>query len=277
MSAAPYTSALKLKPIKLGRIKQGGYVIGYEGAVSAGCTLWLGLPDPNNAMEVTGKHHDDLLDGSNLPAFLSLIGKQKTWWGAQGKCRLFVKRGPSVLAQSNEESFSCPVRPYVGRLHPLLGRGDAGPSLRYTGTPPKYPDGRFLSLPPIDGCYYFAHAGSFETDNAKRGFNCITYVGAVFGVDVNSGAMSADGTRLANHCGCMPVACENKSLLEVRAFFAKNRLGTYFMWSKHHIVIVVNGVVCEFREKFGRFNEQPIEQWQHNDGHWRVRKASKQF
>jgi hypothetical protein len=270
------SATLKLKDIELAPISKGGYIIGYEGTMPAGATLWLGVPDLSNAMEVSGKDPNDLLNPTNLPVFLSLIGKRKAW-GAQASCKVFAKLGNSVIVESGAQLFACPVRPYVGLLSPSLGRGDEGPPLTYTGTPPNYPDGRFLYMPAIDRCYYFAYAGKFETNNLKRGFNCITYVGAAFGVDVKSKAMSAYGTQLAQYCGCTPSDCENKSLKEVKEFFKRKPLGTYFMWSEHHIVIVVNAVVHEFREKLGRYNTQPIAAWQHNDEQWWVRKAHKQF
>ena len=276
MTTVSTTPSLKLREISLGRIKHGGYQIGYDGSVPTGARLLLGLPDVHNALDVTGRKSGDVLASDNLPQFLSLIAKQEAWWGAEGRCTLFVIRDGDVIGQSNEQTFACPVRPLVGPLRPELGQGDTGPLLTYTGTPPKYPDGRVLYMPAIDGRYYFAYAGTFETDNRKRGFNCITYVGAVFGVDVNTGAMGSYGTQLANHCGCTPCDVENKTLADARAFLVKNR-GTYFMWSAGHIVLVVNGTVHEFRQKLGRYNTQPVGQWEHDDRRWWVRKAPKQF
>jgi hypothetical protein len=40
---------------------------------------------------------------------------------------------------------------------------------------------------------------------------------------------------------------------------------------------VVNGSVHEFRERLGRYNVQPVSQWQHSDHRWWVRKARRQF
>jgi len=270
-------STLKMHPISLGRISRGGYVIGYEGAVPAGATVLLGVPDIQRSMDVTNQNPKDLLTAANLPRFLSLIGGHKTWWGAVGRCTLFVMRGTSQIAQSNEQPFKCPVRPYVGPLRPAMGRGDSGPPLRYTGTPPSYPDGRMLHMPAIDGCYYFAFANQFETNNAMRGFNCITYTGAVLGVDANTKAMSAYGTQLANQCGCTPCNVENKTLQEVRTFFSTHPMGSYLMWSEHHTALVVNGVVHEFREKRRGYNTESISQWQHSDSRWWVRKTPRQF
>lgn len=270
---------LKLHPISLGSIDKGGYVISYDGTVPPGATLRLALPDVHSSMDVTHQSSKDLLNASNLPVFLSLIGKHKTWWGTKGRCRLIVTRGGTVVDQSNEQPFACPVRPYVGPLRPDLGKGDSGPPLRYTGTPPHYPDGRVLHVPAIDGCYYFAYANRFETNNAMRGFNCITYAGAVFGVDARASSkpMSAYGTQLANHCQCVPCNLENKTIPEVREFFAKNPRGTYLMWSAHHIVVLVNGIVHEFRELRHGYNVQPISQWEHRDAQWWVRRAPRQF
>jgi hypothetical protein len=272
-------SSLTLHPITLGPITKGGYVIAYDGTVPPGATLLLGVPDVQSAMDVTRQNPKDLLTPANLPLFLSLIGKHRTWWGTKGRCRLFVTRGGATLAQSNEQAFDCPVRPYVGPLRPELGRGDAGPALRYTGTPPKYPDGRMFHVPAIDGCHYFAFGNRFETSNAMRGFNCITYAGAVFGVDARASSkpMSAYGTQLANHCGCIPCDVENKDLDEVRAFFARHPRGTFLMWSEHHTILVVNGIVHEFRELRRGYNTEPIAQWAHHDKRWWVRRAPKQF
>jgi hypothetical protein len=271
------TTGLVLKSIRPTRISHGGYSVSCDGTLPSGAQLWLGMPDLSNAMEVTGKPHASLIDPSNLAAFLALIGKQRTLWGTKGRCQLFIKKGPTLLGVSNALEFACPVRPYVGKLQPSLGEGDTGPELKYTGTPPHYPDGRVLHVPAIDGCYYFSHGDQFETDNQKRGFNCITYVGAVFGVDAKSKAMSSYGTQLANHCGCTAVGCENQPIEAVRAFFVQHPKGTYLMWSAHHIVIVLNATVHEFREKLGGYNTQPIASWGHHDKRWWVRKAIKQF
>lgn len=270
-------TTLTLEPIKLARIGLGGYAIRARGSIAAGSRLWLGLPDQANSIEVTGKPLAGLIDPSNLPQLLALIGKQKTLWGRSGKCQVFVTRGNELLAKSNVQDIACPVQPYTGTLSPALGKGDSGPPLRYTGTPPKYPDGRVFHVPPIDGCRYFSYGGLFETDDRKRGFNCITYVGAVFGVDAHSKAMSAYGTQLADHCKCTHVGCENQTLEQVRNFFIAHPRGTYLMWSAHHITIVVNATVHEFRERLNGYNSQPIAQWSHHDHHWWVRKAVRDF
>ncbi len=272
-------SALTLHPITLGPISKGGYVISYEGTIPPGASLLLGVPDVLHSIDVTRQNPKDLLTPANLPVFLARIGNRRTWWGTTGHCRLFLTRGGSVIAQSNEQPFDCPVRPYVGSLRPELGRGDGGPPLQYTGTPPRYPDGRMLHVPAIDGCYYFAFANRFETRNAMRGFNCITYAGAVFGVDAGASTrpMSVYGTQLANHCGCIPCDLENKTLEDVRGFFAKNPRGTYLMWSEHHTVVVVNATVHEFRERRRGYNVEPISRWAHHDVRWWVRRAPKQF
>jgi hypothetical protein len=261
-----------LHGIVLGRIAKGGYVISYEGAIGADARLRLGLPDLAHSMDVTGENSKDLLTSKNLPLFLSLIGRQNKW-GQRIACRLFVMRGDLVVSQSDEVQFDAPVRPYCGPLRPELGRRDAGPPLRYTGVQ----DGRMLYMPAIDGCYYFAYGGKFETSNAKRGLNCITYVGAVLGVSPSSNAMSEYGTRLANYCGCVPCELENKTLPEIKAAFNNGRAGTYVMWSEHHTVLVVNRWVHEFRQLRGGYQHVPIAQWDHRDTRWWVRRSPKQF
>jgi hypothetical protein len=52
------------------------------------------------------------VDASNLPKFLSLIGKQN-WWGQKGRCQLFVKQGDAITLESALVEFDSPVRPPV--------------------------------------------------------------------------------------------------------------------------------------------------------------------
>lgn len=272
MAVLDVAARLKLNPISPGLIRNGGYIISYTGNLSPGTTLWLGLPDLQHAVDVTKRNQKDLLNATNLPQFLSFIGRQKLW-GTQGTCRLFVMRGSTVLEQSNEQRFDCPVRPYVGRLCPELGKGDTGPQLQYTGVV----NGRMLYQPAIDGCYYFAYGGKFETDNRMRGLNCITYAGAVFGVDPACGAMSCYGTQLANHLGAQPCDLENKTGQEIKAYFVRSPKGTYLMWSSTHTVIVVNGMVHEFSQGRGGYVSTSIQQWGFGSARYWVRKTLQQF
>ena len=138
--------------IRLDSIDSGGYRMSYSGRPD-GARLILGVQDVQHSIDVTNRPSGDLLDAQNLPQFLACIGKQGLW-GKKGTCRLFVMKGDSILTQSNPETFDSPVKPYVGRLVPSLGIG-----LKYTGIG----TGRYLHIPSIDNCYYFAYGGRFES------------------------------------------------------------------------------------------------------------------
>jgi hypothetical protein len=266
------SSGLKLNTVSLGRIRNGGYLVGYEGNIPSGASLLLSVSDEQHTLDVTRQKQGDILDARNMSAFLALIGNQKLW-GTQATCRLLTVSGGKVVGRSNEQTLDCPVRPYVGRLAPELGRGDTGPKLQYTGVS----NGRMLFQPAIDGCYYFAYGGKFETDNLMRGLNCITYAGAVFGVDPASGAMSGYGSHLAAHIGAVRCGLENKTADEVKVYFRTNPRGTYLMWSSTHTVIIVNGMVHEFSQSQGGYASTSVERWRFGVSRYWVRKTPKQF
>jgi hypothetical protein len=232
----------------------------------------LGVADLRTAIDVTHRPAGDLLDAEHLPTFLAGIGRQKLW-GTKTKCSLWVLHGDKLVAQSQMD-FDSPVRPFVGKLGPSLGAPDGGPKLQYTGVS----QGRTLHIPAIDGCYYYAHGGRFETDNRLRGLNCITYAGAVFGVPSSTHALSHYGTQLANHVGATPCGLENKTGDEIKSHFAKNPLGTYLMWSAHHVVVVVDSKIHEFALSKNGYVVTDLQQW-HFSGksRWWVRKTRQQF
>jgi hypothetical protein len=174
--------------------------------------------------------------------------------------------------RSGAEPFDAPVRPYVGQLGPRLGAAATGPPLRYTGNG----TGRMLHFPVIDGCYYFSYNNVFETEDRMRGFDCTTYAGAVFGVDASTGALNGYGTKLANHLGALQCDLENKTGDEIKAYFSKNRQGTFLMWNAHHVVVVVNGTVHEFAQSRGGYSATSVDIWGFHGRYW-VRKPRTQF
>ena len=72
--------------------------------------------------------------------------------------------------------------PLEGPLVPSLGAGDDGPHFPYLI------EGRSFPGYAVRGRHYFVYGGQLETDNTKRGFNCITFAGSVLGVDPGSRA-----------------------------------------------------------------------------------------
>lgn len=277
-AASAASATLTLNPITLGLIRNGGYVITYAGQVPTGATLLLGLPDTTRSVDVTGRPKNDLLDPARLKKLLALF-HQLNAWGNPVTVQLHAVQGGHTVAQSNTQTLRAPVRPHCGCLNPALGKGDCGPRLCYTGVQ----TGRMLYQPDIDGRYYYAFGGKFETDNAKRGLNCITYVGAVCGVDPSTGAMGAYGTQLANHLGAIKIGMEQKSKQECLAFFTTDgtrsqlRKGTYIVWNGGHTVLVVDGVVHEFALSKNGYNQTPVAQWHFANGPFWVRQLRVNF
>lgn len=264
---------LKLNLIRLGRIKHGGYLISYSGkAPPSQYKVFLSLPLDINSLEITGRKQTDVMASDNLPDLLRLIDKLGLW-GKNAQCRLYVKREGRIVTQSNMQSLPCPVQPYSGKLEPQLGEDDTGPALTYTGIQ----TGRMFYQPAIDGKYYFAYGGKFETDDTMRGFNCITFIGAVCGVDPASGAMGAYGTQLADHVGATNCGMENKKEAAIKDFFKTNKKGTYIMWSSTHSVLVVDAVIHEFSESKGGYVKTDVQKWNYHGKSYWIRKLPKGF
>jgi hypothetical protein len=267
-----FTPSVKLHPIHLKKIKEGGYRISYTGKAPANSRLLLLINEQLPGVDVTAAPPHDLLHAANLPAFLACIGNLKLW-GQEAGCRLFAVQGGQTSAISNGEKLACPVRPYVGRLGPELGRPDSGPKLNYTGVQ----DGRMLAQPAIDGCHYFAYGGHFETSNDLRGLNCITYAGAVFGVDPASGALRGNGAKLSDYLRAEPCGLEMKTGVEIKQFFSEKPHGTYLVWNAHHVVVLWAGKVYEFSQSHHGFRVTPIPAWHFASPPFWVRRTPKQF
>ncbi|MGE0646136.1 MAG: peptidoglycan-binding protein [Nitrospira sp.] len=283
------TKPLKLKPISLGKIDRGGYIISYEGEVPPPPVykVLLCVSNPlytndvpgkiltgenrKHCIDISGRNKSDVIGPDNLPAFLQQM-EVPPLWGGKAHCRLYVLRqDDTIVSCSNIELLDCPVRPLKCELTPELGRGDDGPSLAYTGIQ----TGRMLHHVPINKGYFFKYAGKFETTNDMRGLNCITYVGAVYGVDSSTGAMGSYGTQLAEVIGATKCDMENKKEADIKAFFSGHTKETYIMWSSSHVVLVVSGVVYEFSESKGGFVVTPVDDWNFHGKQYWIRKSPK--
>jgi hypothetical protein len=284
-------TSLELKTPKLGQIANGGYWIAYSGKIPAGASLLLGVPDAANAIDVTHKNHNDLIDKTNQARFLALIGNA-CFWGTTGRCRLFLKTGGKVDSASSEVTFDCPVKPLVCR--PKLGGPTLGLSrheldgLTYAGVDAHGHEGRFLRIPALDSCYYFqngsgAHAGQFEVDNAMRGLVCTSYIGAVWGIGATPGGpMTWPGSQIASCVGtpfyCTQVGIKNAIGSEVKNFFEQHKNETFLVGKSGHIVLVARGEVHEFNVTPRRgYNHNTLSKWDPKGGLWTVGKPTLQF
>jgi len=290
MAALGSSAPLKLHAITLAPLSHGGYHVSYSGSIPGETRLLLGIPDSNNAIDITHQKHHHLVDEANLGKFLALIGNAHLW-GTQGSCRLYFKNGNSTSNASNEVTFDCPVKPLVCR--PRLG----GPSL---GIPPSelmnltyaaenaHGDfGRFLHADAIDGCVYFRNGktGLLETSNDKRGLVCTTYIGGVWALSATpGGAMTWTGVDIAT-CSGPPFACadtglQETSIKEVKSFLEQHKSETFLVGSHSHIVLAVRGVVHEFTTNpRSGYNKRSLENWtpHPHTSLWSVGKPALQF
>jgi hypothetical protein len=272
-------------------VVSGGYRISYEGSLpptgyqillniagtSTGPAQGQKLGPHEKFLDVTKRPKHDLISWDSLPDVLRMIGEQRLW-ATRALVTLFVTRAGIVITRSNSEFMHCPVKPYSGNLRSFLeafsartyafGEESGTPPLLYTGKADGSGGGSFFFMPPIDGKFYFLTPltcsdgdthGRFACDNSRRGFDCITFVGAVLGVDPKTGAMSATGNELAEHLKAESCNVENKTAAEIKKFFADHRSGLYIMWSGGHVVLVVDGVIHEFT--FGGYKRTAIENW----------------
>jgi len=268
--------ALKLNEVKLGPIRKGGFIISYTGTIPNGAKLTLCLSNCKNnyQIDMTGRNQKNILGSDNLAAFLACI-RMNNLWGKKAKCSLMVSLNKKVIETVESPEFDCPVRPYVGRLNPTdVGVEVTNPNKpKYTGNG----KGRMLYMPSIDQCYYFSYDGKFETNNLNRGYDCITYAGAAFGVNPSTEAMSAYGTRLADHLGATQCMLENKTGDEIKEYFTNNPRGTFLMWSDSHVVIIHNSFVHEFSQSRDGYVSTSISNWWFGSKRYWVRKPRKQF
>ena len=266
------SAPLYLNPIQLKKVKDGGYKISCSGKIPLQSRLRLVIQNDSAGVELNTASHGDLVGAAQLPALLASIGRQKLW-GQEVACHLVALQGTHAVAASNQVKLTCPVRPYAGRLCPEMGRLDAGPKMSYTGVQ----NGRMLAQPAVDGCYYFVYGGQFETNNTMRGLNCITFAGAVFGVDPASRAMSGYGTQLADSLRAAPCGLEAKTGAEIKQHFVAKPMGTYLMWNMHHVVVVSGGMIHEFSQSHHGYRATPISGWHFANPPFWVRRTPKQF
>jgi len=283
----PTTQSLLLHPVTRASISNGGYSVKYEGTIPPGHTLWLGVPDVTNALDITGKPRHHVIDATNLPKFLSLIGN-RDWWGKKGSCKLLLKQGGVGKAESNIVEFDCPVRPLVPRPRlriPTLGlKYHELWDLKYAARDSHGHNGRFLHMPAIDGCYYFRNGedSMFETDDDKRGLVCTSYIAAVWALGAEkNGPMTWHGYQIATHAGapffCSDLGMKDKSLEEVKGFLETNH-GTFIAGSSNHVVLVVNGVAHDFTVSPRKgYNVRSVKDWHPKDRTWSVGKPLQQF
>lgn len=277
---------LALKPIATCKVVNGGYTIGYttcDGGplppAGKAYTLHLGFPAETNSIEVTGQPQNDLLSYRHNLSKVLAIFERLACWGRTVQCQLYLKYKGSLISSSNTQLLDAPVQPHNGRMLPL-DEVNNGPKLTYQGNVDKdeFYGRMFAQVPGYDK-NVFIYAGSFETNNNFRGFDCITYAGTTCGA---SNLHMADSLDLANSLGAtsidhmhrlvkdpktgkeafdhthakdtktgketgVTVKLENADPVCVKDFFAAAPAGYFLMFSTGHIVVVANSEVNEFK------------------------------
>ena len=260
---------LVLKPIKKGRVAYGGYAVAFttcdEGSLPAresGYTRHLCVLSDGNSIDVTDRKSGDLIVKENIGKLLVIL-ENLNCWGTFVKCYLQVRYRGCVISTSEPQPLPAPVQPHNGRMLPL-DESNNGPKLLYQGDP-KAKDFHGRMFAQIAGYekYVFIWAGAFETDNTKRGFDCITYVGTTCGgsnfhmhdsrdtcASLNTTAVEHSRTSIdpkTKKLKDVLVTLDDANPADVKDFFATRPAGFFLMYSGGHIVIVGNGNVYEFK------------------------------
>lgn len=260
---------LVLKTISMGKVARGGYGVAFttcdEGSLptrESGYTRHLCVRSDGNSIDVTDRKPWDLIVKENVGGLLSILDNLNCW-GTTVKCYLQVRYRGSVISTSEPQSLKAPVQPHNGRMLPL-DESNNGPKLLYQGDTKTHDyHGRMFAQVAGYEKLVFIWAGAFETDNTKRGFDCITYAGTTCGA---SNFHMADSADLCASLSAMAVEYSRKSIdpktkkvkvvqvtlddadpADVKGFFATSPAGFFLMYSGGHIVIVGNGNVYEFK------------------------------
>ncbi len=242
---------------------------------------WLKPAELTDFLDITSRKSYCVICNDNLALLLKLIDKKKLW-ATTPLATLFVTKGCQIISRSNSATIDCPVKPYKGKLRLSLGQNDLGeeagtPPLLYNGKSDGTGGGAMFHIPAVDGNYYFEFHGKFEVKNERRGFDCTTFVGAVFDVNPNTGMMAGDADTLAQSPVAQKIPFESKSAAEVKAFFDTHKAGTYIVGSGGHVMLVADGVLHEFNLTGGQaglpgYKHGPVATWP-LQGTYFVRKA----
>ncbi len=208
----PMSKRVELDPIVRRPFYQGAYHINIHSADVLDRAPLMRVPvlcvGGNDNQITLKKPYHPLAD---LPKLLKAIGK-KNLWGQDVPCWVYYLTLDGVIdpsSKSTTRALSAPVRPYQGLLSPSA-LGSSLPKLTYL-FPPK---GRRLlncadapemrSWPGLDfgGLYFMDSAGYLETAPANRGFDCWSFILALYRVNPGYNVDVSTGASLAQRIGC---------------------------------------------------------------------------
>jgi hypothetical protein len=168
--------------------KRGNYTLNYTTASKkpvtfAGrrhCSLQLEIHDASHRFDVSSVKSGHPIGEGNLWSFLNHVNNLNLWAVdavREVDCRLVVNYNGKEIV-SNTCSVRTPVRPWTGALDPDRFAEDN--SIKYCRSEGGRYAGRSLTKVGMHNCFTFLH--TLETDPSMRGFCCIGFVGAVFGI-----------------------------------------------------------------------------------------------
>lgn len=282
----PYKSVVSSETVE-----RGGYRISYD--TDDGSRRRTEIPpvyrvllgtSQQSAIDISGRPQRDVLDLKTFVELLKLIERLDAW-GTTLTVQLFVDlHGRLTAPPSNKETIRCPVKPHSGTL--LSETANQG--MPYLGEVGTGFWGRMLVKPEGYDKYVFVWARHLELDTKKRGFDCITYAGAVCGAQHTD--MSGRGDDLAeglnarsekSYCAT-PVGTESvtygkgnldgASVTDIGKFFEANKTGYFLLYSTGHVTLVADGYVYEFKPKAG-FAKASVSDWVgSHKGTWTVKR-----
>jgi hypothetical protein len=206
------------------------------------------------------RHGGDLeffdVDRRVLSEFLTIVGRN-FWWGRHVYLWVEAMSGTRRLAISRAATIKTPVEP-VRTIGPNLA---THPKLVYpTNADGKSEPGAGRSLgknTSLDGKYYFAYGGQFETEARYRGFDCSSFVKMAVGLSTTSLSdalghhLALSGPNIAAAIG-LGLVLESSDRTEVIAFLRGSSVSNSMSIiqrdeGKHgHCVLVSGGNVYEF-------------------------------
>ena len=221
---------------------------------AAGYRLTL-LVDKRGLIDVTGVQSGSALGGKRLLQFLRVLDRlEPVKWGQKIQCQLIVQdtQGIEVAGRSHPVQVSTPVKPWVGSLDPELFAADktityclADETVGYAGEAEKY-YGQFLRRIPGDhnpNRRYFTFKKTLQTDPKYRGFDCICFVGNLYGIE--PGPAYDKGAAMAVALKGEPAVQMNREQVIDFLKTDEGRAGWYIMYTGGHVGLIRSGVLFE--------------------------------
>jgi hypothetical protein len=224
--------------------------------IGRGMDLQYGLTDATQTAELCVGDEDNRVvitrttPSSREAAVLDAIdtfGK----WGEEIQLWMISTKNGETTGRTDPVKYRTHVKPFYGKLT-ISDIAKDDPPMTYPGNG----FGRVLS-PQINGRYYFKYAGAYETDNAKRGFDCTTFPMALFSIP--NLPPPGYGKQLADAAGATKCDYEQKKSSELEKEFQENSTpgGLYILFSEGHVRLYNSDINTLYEFTYGGFKQTP--------------------